>query len=114
MTTMSLRKKPLIAKHVRELITLTLGDMAENHVGMEQIGKMVEAGQGFQLEDLQAIQCIMEERGVLCELVTLSTGDQPAAYVLVIRQGIHALQEKTQLDLFREQKSLVYDKQAFM
>jgi len=95
-----------------EGITLTFGDMAENHVGMEQIGQMVPEGQGFQLEDLQAIQSTMKERGVTCELVTLSSADQPAAYVLVIRQGVNALAK--QIDLFQEQKGLIYDKQAFM
>ena len=28
-------------------ITLTFGDMAENHVGMEQIGAKVTKGEGF-------------------------------------------------------------------
>jgi hypothetical protein len=106
--------KPLIAKKL-DGITLTLGDMAENHVGMEQIGKMVEAGQGFQLEDLQYIQNRMEARGVVCELVTLSSADQPAAYVLILRKGVDALLDgKTQLSMFTEQKCLSYDKQAFM
>jgi len=113
--TMSARiPKPRVAPR-NELITLTFGDMAENHVGMEQIGQMVAAGQGFQLADLQAIQCTMEARGVVCELVTLSAADQPAAYVLVLRQGVGALLDgKTQLSMFAEQKGLVYDKQAFM
>ena len=113
--TMSIRiPKPRIAP-TSEGITLTFGDMAENHVGMEQIGHMVAAGQGFQLDDLQTIQRMMEARGVVCELVTLSSADQPAAYVLVIRQGVNALLDgKTQFSMFAEQKRLVYDKQAFM
>ena len=113
--TMSIRiPKPRIAP-TSEGITLTFGDMAENHVGMEQIGHMVAAGQGFQLDDLQAIQRTMEARGVVCELVTLSSADQPAAYVLVLHQGVNALLDgKTQISMFAEQKRLVYDKQAFM
>jgi hypothetical protein len=112
---MSIRiSKPRVAPRT-ELITLTFGDMAENHVGMEQIGHMVAEGQGFQLDDLQAIQRIMEARGVVCELVTLSSADQPAAYVLVMRKGVNALLDgKTQSSMFTEQKGLVYDKQAFM
>ena len=113
--TMSIRiPKPRIAP-TSEGITLTFGDMAENHVGMEQIGHMVAAGQGFQLDDLQTIQRTMEARGVVCELVTLSSADQPAAYVLVMRAGVNALLDgKTQFSMFAEQKRLVYDKQAFM
>jgi hypothetical protein len=113
--TMSIRiPKPRVAPR-NELITLTFGDMAENHVGMEQIGQMVAEGQGFQLADLQAIQHAMEARGVVCELMTLSSADQPAAYVLVMRKGVNALLDgKTQFSMFTEQKGLVYDKQAFM
>ena len=113
--TMSIRiPKPRVAP-TSEGITLTFGDMAENHVGMEQIGHMVAAGQGFQLDDLQTIQRTMEARGVVCELVTLSSADQPAAYVLVMRAGVNALLDgKTQFSMFAEQKRLVYDKQAFM
>jgi hypothetical protein len=37
-------------------ITLTFGDQAENHVGMQQLGEMVSAGHGFQISDLEAIQ----------------------------------------------------------
>lgn len=37
-----------------ELITLTFGDMAENHKGMEMIGDMVKEDDGFQynVEDI--------------------------------------------------------------
>lgn len=113
---MALRKKPTIAESDSELITLTFGDMAENHKGMEQIGKMVEPGQGFQLSDLLAIQAALEGE-VACELVSLSNEEKPAAHVLVIRQGVNHFLSKvgeTHLSLFQEQKGLVYDKQAFM
>ena len=33
-----------------EVITLTFGDIAENHVGMEQIGQRASKGEGFHLE----------------------------------------------------------------
>lgn len=106
--------KPTLSKP-KELITLTFCDRAENHVGMEQIGDIVAEGQGFQLEDLQGIQTYMESLGVTCERVSLSHGDLPAAYVLVMRQGVNALLSgKKQLAMFKEQTSLVYDKHAFM
>ena len=97
-----------------ELITLTFGDMAENHVGMQQIGQLVEPGQGFDLVDLQRAQATMESMGAVCELIHLSHGSMPDAYVLVIRKGVDVLTGDTQLAVFEEQKTLDYDKQAFM
>jgi len=95
------------------LITLTFGDMAENHVGMEQIGQMVPEGHGFQRADLEEIQERMTGLGVACELVPLSQGDQPPAYVLVMHQGVNAL-IGNQHEMFAEQTCLPYDKRAFM
>lgn len=98
-----------------ELITLTFGDMAENHKGMEQIGQMVPVGQGFQFEDLQEIRVMMEGLDCLCELIDLSQEAETnlGAYLLVIRGGVNYF-VNDQLALFEEQKGLVYDKQAFM
>lgn len=122
-TTMS--KKPAIG--ITEGITLTFGDMAENHVGMEQIGSMVAEGEGFKLNDLKTIQTSMESIGCTCELIGLSGGELsldplPSAHVLVIRQGVPALlsdannrkRSTSQLQLFQEQKALTYDTKAFM
>ena len=97
----------------KELITLTFGDMAENHVGMEQIGAMVPEGQGFSLADLRAMQAHMETLGVACEMVSLHPSEFPEAYVLVLRQGVAAL-GVSQVDMFKEQRALRYDKKAFM
>ena len=38
------------------VITLTFGDVGENHKGMQQIGNMVEKGEGFNLTDLKQIK----------------------------------------------------------
>jgi len=118
-------KKPEIG--ITEGITLTFGDMAENHVGMEQIGSMVAEGEGFKLDDLKTIQASMEAIGCTCELISLSGGELslhplPMAHVLIIRQGVpallsHATNRKhgiSQLQLFQEQKALAYDTKAFM
>ena len=105
------------SKH--ELITLTFGDMAENHVGMEQIGKMVDKDQGFNIDDLNIIKNNMEELGSKCELLSLAIDyDDFAispAYVLVIRKGVNNLlsQKIKQKKIFKEQKKLDYDKKAF-
>ena len=37
----------------KSIITLTLGDQAENHAGMEKLGKLVKKGDGFHLDDLK-------------------------------------------------------------
>ncbi len=100
-----------------ELITLTFGDSAENHVGMEQIGTRVAAGHGFQYDDLISIQSRAIERGVMCEHVQLSEHDLPDAHVLVLRQGVNALISGhgcTQEHMFEEQQTLAYDKKAYM
>lgn len=91
--------------------TLTFGDMAENHVGMEQIGTMVKEGEGFQIEDLLSITKTMEEMGAVVEMVCLSE----SAHVLVIRDGVNILlQEDKKTEMFEEHKRLEHDKKAVM
>lgn len=98
-------------------ITLTLGDQAENHAGMQILGKLVDPGQGFHLDDLETIQTNLEAIGALCELVPLqlyqelgsvdATLDMPEeAYVLIIRDGVNKILQTcsdfTQQDMFEE------------
>jgi hypothetical protein len=104
---------------MNSVITLTFGDMAENHVGMEQIGKLVAAGEGFQVEDLCIIKEKMESIGGKCEMIELSGcgEDLPVANVLVIRDGVDLLLSedgKNKNELCEEQMNLTYDKKAFM
>jgi hypothetical protein len=100
------------------VITLTFGDMAENHVGMEQIGKLVAPGEGFQIEDLYMIREKMNAMGGKCEMIELGGIDGlPAANLLVVRNGVNLLlsgENKNKFDLWEEQKNLAYDKKAFM
>lgn len=105
----------MVEEKTEELITLTFGDMAENHKGMEQIGVMLKEGEGFQLDDLEKVKENMDALGVECHLVELSTGDIPKAYVLVMKNAVNILLDKnTQMEMFNEQKELQYDKKAFM
>jgi hypothetical protein len=69
-------------------ITLTFGDMAENHVGMEQIGKMVEKGQGFDLQDLQQMS---QESDIIYDLSFNKNVGGEKAFVLVIKNGIEKI-----------------------
>lgn len=80
-------------------ITLTLGEVAENHVGMQQIGS--KANRGLSYEDLTIYQELFEERGLITELYNLNdflpeeyhgqlgvtAADEPGA-VLVVRNGL--------------------------
>jgi alkylated DNA repair dioxygenase AlkB len=55
--------------HFTDTITLTFGDQAENHVGMQKIGKMADAG--FSSEDMARTRAFFEERGFVCEYIEL-------------------------------------------
>lgn len=111
------------------IVTITLGDQAENHAGMQTLGKIVESGQGFNLVDLQNIKTNLEAIGIECELVSLDlyqdlntidmSVDMPEeAYVLIIRDGVNKLLQNcsvyTQGGLFDEHINLQVDKYAWM
>ena len=105
--------------------TLTFGDAAENHVGMEMLGKRGAAGSGFTVPELEAIAASLELAGAKVELVRLDapapsasgTGASAAlpkaedAAVLVIRGY---LSEEKHAAMFAEQATLEHDKKAFM
>lgn len=110
------------------IVTLTLGDQAENHAGMQKLGELVEVGQGFHLEDMELMKMKLEEIGISCDLISLDLC-QPLneidlkltpedAYVLIIRDGVNKIlranSEFTQEDLFNEHSNLDHDKQAWM
>jgi hypothetical protein len=94
------------------VMTLTFGDAAENHVGMEMIGSRGSAGSGFTIAELEAIAAA-DSRAELFHIPvpagTPATAE-PAA-VLVIRG---AVDPKTHAAMFEEQAALEHDKKAFM
>lgn len=106
-----------------ETITITFCDCAENHVGMEKIGKMVK--KGFTLNDLIKIRKIFRRMGAECELVDLcelvddNQNLEPDS-ILIIRGGIGYLladgQYDEQLidDLYNELSALEWDMKAKM
>ncbi len=101
------------------VITLTFGDSAENHVGMEKLGSMVPEGQGFQTDDLYAlVEVDSLLPGSSCHLYFLNTADiEEDAAVLVIHNAVDAILKplgKTKEDLFQEQATLDQDKKALM
>ena len=91
--------------------TLTFGDVAENHVKMEQIGSRCEAGEGFGLLDLMRTRRRFQAAGATCEILCLSS----TAAVLIIRNGLSTILGPEGPDaLLKEQVPLEKDKKAFM
>ena len=82
-----------------EVITLTWCDAAENHIGMENIGK--KSLNGFNLKDLQFAQEKFEEKGYKCRLIKLNDyyekeeiperNEPENAYILVVEKGVICL-----------------------
>lgn len=98
-----------------ETITITFGDCAENHVGMEKIGSMHD--KGFSYDQLIKIRNTLNDSKYECELIDLNIPEtkEQSAVILVIRKGInYFLGEKTYQEMFQEQKDLDWDSKAKM
>lgn len=101
-------------------ISITFGDCAENHVGMEKIGDAVD--EGFTFEELEEIHKHLGKFNVDCKLVNLhEDGELPEeewkenrASVLIIKNGVKTLFGVDPDKLFEEQASLNVDKKALM
>jgi len=107
-------------------ITLTFGDVAESHVGMQKIGEMSE--HGFSLTDIQRAERFFKKKGCETRIVHLNKylpneakdeeekqfleiakkDKEFQAYVLIIRNGLNVLENK---ELTKElaTEMLVYD-----
>ena len=100
--------------------TLTFGDQAENHVGMEKLGEALD--RGLTLQDLTRLRVALD--GFPTELYDLSEllddekvrGETEPAHVLVIRQGLAGLLTRPEeVDaFFEEQHALPKDEKAKM
>jgi hypothetical protein len=90
------------------VFTLTFGDAAENHVGMEMIGSKGDIGSGFTVDELHAFASHFKNS----ELYVLNSKDEhDEAAVLVIR---NYLNDEAHKQLFEEQAKLDHDKKALM
>ncbi len=107
----------------KQTFTLTFGDQAENHVGMQKIGQ--GAQEGFSLDDLNQAKTWFEEKDVECSLVNLRSplfdDLQPEvnvedAYILIIHRGLNCLlgPDHNSHDFFAEQDALDKDTKAYM
>jgi len=104
-------------KKCKHTYTITFGECAENHVGMQQLGKAGAAG--LELADLVGAMKKFEAAGYACELVDLgelsSEPGLPAAYVLIVRGGVSGLLGgRPAAELEAEHGALDHDKKAFM
>ena len=101
-----------------QTITITFGDRAENHVGMQKIGQLAE--NGFSIQDLENAKVYLENKGCTCNLVSLNDyldAEADPAKILIIKDGVNVLLSdisKTADDLFDELKGLDWDKKAKM
>ena len=103
-------------------ITITYGDCAENHSGMQVIGKM--ADNGFSIEDLIECKLKFESEGVICKMINLNDyvekndmNNCDQASVLVIKDGVnHILKSigKNADDMLKELDKQKWDTKAFM
>jgi hypothetical protein len=95
-------------------ITLTFGDCAENHVGMQQLGMM--ANNGFTYKDMKEIRKLFPDKEVVvCKLhrmmENINQTPNMKAYLFVIK---NALNKEQHDKLFNEMVALDWDKKAFM
>ncbi len=113
---MSKTIKKEVLKEYMKTITITFGDQAENHVGMQKIGQLADSG--FTNDDLKNAQKIFESKGATCEYLDLNiaeSGNIDSASILIIRQGTNIiLNGKTADDMYNEQNNLNVDTKAFM
>lgn len=95
-------------------VTLTFGDVAENHNKMQKIGNLATVG--FDYQDLISTQKHFTAQNCVTELIDLSIGATDPAYVLIIRNGVNTLLAKNNLNsdsFYTEQMSLDHDKKYF-
>lgn len=100
--------------------SLTFGDVAENHKGMQKIGTLSDVG--FDLKDINKMKEWFEAQGCKCNIINLhwlldeNLQKDNAAYILVIKNAVNALlEDETGKDkLFLEQDELEKDTKAFM
>ncbi|XP_004205629.1 uncharacterized protein LOC101235418 [Hydra vulgaris] len=102
-----------------ETYTLTFGNRAENHKGMQIIGSNMD--HGLLHDDLIKIQKFFNDAGCVTKLINLNlllndnnnnNNNIEKAELLVVKNGINKLVNSN--DLFEEQKGLDKDTKAYM
>lgn len=98
-------------------LTLTFGDICENHVGNQQIGK--DADEGLNYEDITNIKEYYDSLGCECILYDLkdlleNKMESESAYFLVIKNGINNSTKYNKEELIEEHLNLEWDKKCLM
>lgn len=105
----------------RKTISLTFGDVAENHKGMQKIGKI--ADDGFNLQDLNDIMNVFKSKGCDCNIIHLhdflldeNLRGHNKAYILIIKNAVNVLLNDINgpQSLYTEQDNLTKDTKAYM
>lgn len=100
----------------KQTFTITFGDVAENHRGMEKIGNL--ASSGFTKTNLIQIKKWFNENGAQTELIKLhnylpeNVRKGNKAYILIIKNGLNILINDN--SLYEEQDALNKDTKALM
>lgn len=107
---------------VTPVITITFGDVAENHARMQKIGTL--ADRGFTIPELFSASEAFTALGCETEIIPLETAlpedirnDADQAAILIVRQGVQVLlqgNDATLDDLLREHTALTWDSKALM
>ena len=100
--------------------SLTFGDVAENHKGMQKIGTLSNVG--FNLSDMNKMKEWFEAKGCKCNIINLhwlldeNLQKENQAYLLTVKNAVNALlyDENGKDSLFKEQDELEKDTKAFM
>jgi hypothetical protein len=100
--------------------SLTFGDVAENHKGMQKIGTL--SNNGFNLNDMNKMKEWFEAKGCKCNIINLhwlldeNLQKDNTAYLLTVKNAVNALldDENGKDALFKEQDELEKDTKAFM
>ena len=105
----------------KQTFTITLGDQAENHVGMQKLGNL--ASEGFNYDDLISIKKFFDGKGVQTSLINLcdclnelNNYVMNDAYILILKNGVNYLlnNKSNDEDLFNELNSLEWDQKCLM
>ena len=99
----------------KQTFTLTFCETAENHKGMQMIGKI--ADRGMSLDELLEAQNYFNSKGITTHLVCLNdyapvNALTDAAYLLIAKNGVSAICNPD--ELYVEQDKLEKDKKAYM